>query len=69
VIFETQGSGGWPPPCGSLPDPGTPGQLYNIAEDPKEKNNLWDSHLEVVRHLTALLDKYKREGRSVPVNE
>ncbi len=68
VIFETQGSGGWPPPCGSLPDPGTPGQLYNITEDPAEQQNLWDDHPEVIRHLTALLDKYRREGRSRLVN-
>ncbi len=69
VILETLGSGGWPPPCGSLPDPGTPGQLYNIAEDPKEEHNLWDVYPEIVRCLTALLDKYKKEERSTLFTE
>jgi arylsulfatase A-like enzyme len=68
VILETQGSGGWPPPCGSLPDPGMPGQLYNIKEDPAEEQNLWNDHPEVIRQLTALLDRYKKEGRSAPRN-
>ncbi len=47
--------------------PGSPGQLYNIAEDPGEQNNLWDQHLEMVERLTELLEGYKRLGRSVPI--
>ena len=59
LILETQGSGGWPPPRDDGPKPGSPGQLYNIAEDPKEENNLWDDHPEIVERLTTLLERYK----------
>ena len=67
LILETQGSGGWPPPRDSGPKPGSPGQLYNIAKDPGEQNNLWDQHPEMVERLTALLGGYKESGRSGPV--
>ena len=66
LILETQGSGGWPPPRDDGPKPGTPGQLYNIAEDPREQSNLWSKHPEIVRDLTALLEGYRNQGRSVP---
>ena len=39
-----------------------PGQLYNIAKDPGETQNLWLKHPETVARLTALLEKYQREG-------
>jgi arylsulfatase A len=42
------------------------GQLYNLDDDPKEKNNLWLRKPETVKRLTALLEKYKTEGRSRP---
>jgi len=67
LILETQGSGGWPPPHDSGPKPGSPGQLYNIAEDPAEQNNLWDQHPEIVERLIDLLEGYKESGRSVPI--
>ena len=41
-----------------------PGQLYNLADDISEKNNLYNDHPEVVERLKALLEKYKSEGRS-----
>jgi len=66
LILETLGSGGWPPPRDNGPKPGSPGQLYNIAEDPKEENNLWGDHPEIVERLTALLEGYRNQGRSVP---
>lgn len=40
------------------------GQLYNLKDDPEEKNNLWLQKPEVVARLTALLEKYKADGRS-----
>jgi arylsulfatase A-like enzyme len=43
----------------------TDGQLYNLKKDPKESVNLWEKNPEVVKDLTALLEKYKTEGRSV----
>jgi len=42
--------------------PGTPGQLYNLAADPGEANDLWEKRPEIVARLTALLEKYKRDG-------
>jgi len=64
LILENQDSGGWVAPAGTAPKPGTPGQLYNLDEDPAEQKNLFDKHPEIVRRLTALLEKYKAEGRS-----
>jgi arylsulfatase A len=43
-----------------------PGQLYNIVEDFGETNNLYYKHPDIVKRLTALLDKYEAEGRSTP---
>ena len=43
-----------------------PGQLYNLKDDPGETNNLWDKHPEIVERLSALLEKYKRDGRTRP---
>ena len=45
---------------------GLEGELYNIQKDPSEKNNLYIENPTVVTQLTALLDKYKQSGRSVP---
>ena len=61
------GSGGWTQPRGGKPKPGGPtGQLYDMVADPHETNNLWLEHPDVVKKLTALLQKYRREGRSAP---
>ena len=43
-----------------------PGELYNLAEDVSEKRNVIREQPAVVRDLTALLEKYRREGRSTP---
>ncbi|MEM7538765.1 MAG: arylsulfatase [Chloroflexota bacterium] len=64
-IFESQDSGGWPPPTGGPPVPGTAGQLYNLESDPYEQSNVWDEYPEVVRALSDLLVKYQQTGRSV----
>lgn len=42
------------------------GQLYNLDDDPREQKNLWLEKPEMVKRLTAMLEKYKREGRSRP---
>jgi arylsulfatase A-like enzyme len=39
--------------------------LYDIQRDPGETKNVANQHPEVVKELTALLEKYKRERRSV----
>ncbi|MFP4057618.1 MAG: sulfatase family protein [Candidatus Brocadiia bacterium] len=66
LIVECQNSGGWVPPRGTGPTPGSPGQLYHLADDPAEQRNLFAQRPGVVRRLTDLLERYKREGRSTP---
>jgi arylsulfatase A len=41
-----------------------PGELYDLREDLPERKNLYGEHPEIVQKLKALLEKYKREGRS-----
>lgn len=53
----------WPVPEKESPDDPDV-QLYNLAKDPGETNNLYKEKPEVVVELKALLEKYKREGRS-----
>jgi len=64
LILDTKTSGGWVRPSGKKPQPGTPGQLYNLRDDPYEQNDLWDKYPDVVERLTKLLEKYKRQGHS-----
>ncbi len=66
LIHETKTSGGWVDPAGEPPVPGSPGQLYNIKNDPYEQHDLWDEHPEIVSELTALLKKYQDQGYSRP---
>jgi arylsulfatase A-like enzyme len=59
------GSGGFSPPKRLEPVAGGPkGQLYNLAKDPGETQNVWLKHPDVVARLTALLDKFKQQGYS-----
>ena len=58
-----RGSGGWSGRC-KKGDP--PGQLYDMKQDPAEKNNVYTERLEVVAQLKRLLQSYQREGRSAP---
>jgi len=62
LIPGTKGSGGWGPPKGIRPVPGTPGQLYNMKEDPYEQNDLFEERPELVEQLTAELEAQIREG-------
>jgi arylsulfatase A-like enzyme len=49
------------------PAPGEPlVELYNLAKDPGEKENLAASRPDVAGRLTELLRKYQAEGRSRP---
>ena len=41
-----------------------PGELYNLAKDISERDNLYAQEPEKVRELKELLGKYQREGRS-----
>jgi arylsulfatase A-like enzyme len=61
------GSHGFSKPHDIKPKPGeAKGQLYNLEDDPQERENLWLKKPEIVARLTALLEKYKSEGRSRP---
>lgn len=48
--------------------PGEPaGQLYDLATDPGESNNLYAKDPEKVAEMLALLNRARDEGRTVPV--
>jgi len=70
------GSGGWSPPTRS-PSPWTqpkaddfaglpPFQLYDLAVDPAEKNNVAAANPEIVQQLGRLMRTYIERGRSTP---
>lgn len=60
-----RGSGGFTAPRKVKPKAGEPkGQLYHLGKDPTEQNNVYAEHPEVVKALTALLNRYKETGRS-----
>jgi arylsulfatase A len=62
------GSGGFTTPVRIDPRPGGPkGQLYRMSKDPTEADNLWLKYPDVVARLTALLEKYERQGYSRPM--
>jgi arylsulfatase A len=45
------------------------GQLYNIADDPGERKNVYAEDPEIVQRLTELLERYRRDGRSRPIEQ
>ena len=53
--------GAWEPP-----KKGSPGQLYNLAEDPFEQDDLWDERPEIIERLKTLLERYIEQGHSRP---
>jgi arylsulfatase A-like enzyme len=61
-------SGGWSPPrLGTTEAAGLPPvQLYDLATDIGERQNVSDQHPEVGSRLTKLLEQYVAEGRSTP---
>ncbi len=67
LILDNKTSGGWVEPAGERPQPGSPGQLYDLESDPYEKNDLWEERQDIVERLSRLLAKYQSEGRSAPV--
>lgn len=62
------GSGGWSDPREDVArKQDLPAmQLYDLAEDPAETNNLVNEKPEKVRDLLPLLDQQDRDGRSTP---
>ncbi len=64
AIFHL-GSGGFTQPVDETAAPGGPaGQLYHLADDPQETNNLWQKQPEIVQRLTLLLERAQSTGRT-----
>jgi arylsulfatase A-like enzyme len=64
-LIAGRGSGGFTAPQRIPVQPGEPeGQLYNVARDPEEKDDLYTRHPEQVARLTALLGRIQQNGRS-----
>jgi arylsulfatase A-like enzyme len=62
------GSGGFSQPRRIETQPGdAEGQLYNLARDPNEENDVYAAHPDIVARLAALLEKYKDHGHSRPL--
>ena len=45
------------------------GQLYDLDDDPAERNNRYAAEPEIVAHLAARLDEIQRSGRSWPTDD
>ena len=60
-LIAGSGSGGWTKGRDEYP-----GQLYNLAEDLGEKNNLFAEHPAKVGELTVLFKQLVESGRSTP---
>lgn len=62
------GSGGWsdPKPNAKGIDDLPESQLYDLAEDPEEKENLYLEHPEKAEELKKLMASYINDGRSTP---
>jgi arylsulfatase A len=60
-----RGSGGFSEPKSIVPAGDEPkGELYDLRQDPGEERNRYNENPAKVAELTALLEKYQREGRS-----
>lgn len=67
-LEEGLGSGGFSPPATVESALGGPkGQLYDLAKDPAELNNLYQKRPDIVDSLATLLEKYKTQGRTRPL--
>lgn len=65
LIENNLGSGGFSRPGKVAPKADGPqGQLYNLADDPKEANNLWVDEPAKVKELLAELNAIRKNGRS-----
>jgi arylsulfatase A-like enzyme len=64
-LVLAKGSGGWSLPEGKAPADAPAVQLYNTWDDPAEKRNLSEENPEIVKQLKALLEEFKKAGRSV----
>ena len=64
-LIEGLGSGGFSKPARVKPSPGgATGQLYNLAADPAESNNLFAEKSHIVARLRTELKRVRDSGRS-----
>lgn len=64
-LIDALGSGGFTKPSRIQPRPGDPqGQLYNLATDPSEQQNVYAKYPEIVDRLTKRLKQLHIAGRS-----
>ncbi|MCA9020151.1 MAG: sulfatase-like hydrolase/transferase, partial [Planctomycetaceae bacterium] len=57
-MVPKRGSGGFTRAREVKPAAGEPtGQLYNLKQDPSETRNVWNEHPDVVKRLSAILEK------------
>jgi arylsulfatase A-like enzyme len=63
-------SGGWSVPLPGSPETATlpPYQLYNLAGDPGETNNLYPQEPGRAEALLKLAEKYRKAERSTPLD-
>ena len=67
-LIQGLGSGGFTEPRDVKPTVGKPaGQLYNLATDVSERNDVYEQNPEKVRELTLLLDEIKQSKTKVVV--
>ncbi len=61
-------SGGWsaPRPGSSTAKDWPAVQLYDLAKDPGEADNLYADHPEIIERMAHLLQRYVADGRSTP---
>jgi arylsulfatase A len=66
-LILVRGSGGFSAPQKVEAKAGeAQGQLYNMRQDPRETKNVYLDHPDIVKRLTALLQKYREAGRTRP---
>lgn len=67
-LIPELGSGGFTKPSKIKPVAGGPtGQLYRLDKDPSEQDDLWLKEPAKVKELSALLEKYKQDGHTRPL--
>jgi arylsulfatase A-like enzyme len=63
-LLLCKGSGAWSLPEAKVPPNSPPMQLYDMSKDVRERKNLCYKRPDIVKELTELLEKYKKQGHS-----
>lgn len=58
-LIEAKGSGGWTRV--EVADDAPDGQLYNLAADPAETQNLYEAESERVSEMRTMLEEVRRD--------